>query len=113
MKYRKKKLTPKQYLINRQSAKDTLSTDIWMYENGIYLKNLAVGSAEVFQAVKLANQTLRQYKHFVGVEQADLLRSFLYRAQCPKKRIKITLGQSYRVMNLTKKIKRLAGKLGK
>jgi len=110
---KKKRLTAKQYLIARQSAKDTVKTDIWMLQNGVLLENLAVGSVEVFQAAKLANQVLKKYHYLLGADQADLLGDFLNRAYCPQKRTKITLGQSYKVMNLTKKIKRLAGKVGK
>ncbi len=113
MKYKKKKLTPKQYLINRQSAKDTFATQVWMHQNGVLLQNLEVGSVEVFQAAKLANEVLRQYGYLIGAEQAKLLISFLNKAQNPKARIKITQGQSYKILNLTKKIKRLAGKVGK
>lgn len=113
MNYKKKKLSPKQYLINRQSGRDSLQTDFWMHQNGVLLQNLAVGSIEIFQAAKLANEVLRQYRYLVGADQAVLLLSFLNKAHNPKTRIKITQGQSYKVMNLTKKIKRQAGKVGK
>ena len=113
MKYKKKILTPKQYLINRQSGRDSLKTDVWMHQNGVLLQKLEVGSVEVFQAAKLANEVLRQYRYLVGADQAELLFSFLDKAHNPKTRIKITQGQSYRILNLTKKIKRLAGKVGK
>lgn len=84
-----------------------------MGQNGVFLQNLEVGSVEVFQAAKLANEALRQYRYLVDANQTELLSSFLNKAHNPKTRIKITQGQSYKILNLTKKIKRLAGKVGK
>lgn len=84
-----------------------------MHQNGVLLLSLDVGSIEVFQAAKLAHEVLRQYRYLVGADQAKALISFLNKAHNPKARIKITQGQSYKILNLTKKIKRLAGKIGK
>ena len=112
MKHNKKRLTPKQYLINRQAAKDTFKTDVWLYENGIYLSNWAVGDKEVFQAAKLVTETLRKFRHLLDSEENTLLDSYMLKIHNPIKRNKITKKQSYQVMNISKKIKRLAAKLG-
>ena len=93
--------------------KDTQKTDAWFAANGISTKAIYVGTAEVFQAQKLATNTLRTHGHALGQNEAHTLNNFLRSSHSALKRTKITQAQCYRVMNIAKQAIRKAAKLSK
>lgn len=108
MKYKKKKLTPKQYAIARKIHIDTQTTNQWLRENGVGRRNIHVGTPEVFQALKLANNAIKQYGYLLSDEQLQTLNQFVVDARRVDRRFKMSQGRCYKVMNITKQVIRKA-----
>jgi len=96
-----------------KDAKDTRTADAWFAANGISTKSIYVGTTEVFQAQKLATNTLRTHGHALGQNEAQTLNNFLRISHSASKRTKITQAQCYRIMNIAKQAIRKAAKLTK
>lgn len=99
--------------MNKRDCQQTQLSDRWLKCNGVNVSHIYVGTAELFQATKLATNTLRQHGALLAAKQADTLNSFLMATRNFKKRSKITQGQCYRVMNIAKQAQRLNAKLSK
>jgi hypothetical protein len=99
--------------MNKRDCQQTQLTDHWLKINGVNVAHIYVGTAELFQATKLATNTLRQHGALLAAKQADTLNSFLMATRNVKKRSKITQGQCYRVMNIAKQAQRLCAKHNK
>lgn len=95
-----------------KDKKDIKRTDQWLASNGIGVNQIYIGSTELFQAQMLATKTLKQYANLLEHDQASTLNNFL-RAANGKHRSKISQGSCYRVMNITKQVKRKHAKLTK
>ena len=95
-----------------KNLKDTQKTDAWLKSNGIGVNQIYVGTTELFQAQKLATNTLKQHGRLLEQNQAATLNNFL-RAANGKRRNKITQGQCFRVMNIAKQAQRKNAKLMK
>ena len=108
MKYKKKKPTPKQYAIERKIHKDTQTTNQWLRESGLGVKNIHVGTPEVFQALKLAYKAIKQHAYLLSDEQLQTLYQFVVDARRVDKRLKMPQGRCYKVMNITKQAIRKA-----
>ena len=89
---------------------DRRKTDAWLKSNGIGANQIYVGTAELFQAQKLATNTLKNHVKLLEQNQAATLNNFL-RAANGVKRSKITQGQCFKVLNITKQAQRKYAKL--
>ena len=93
-----------------KNIKDRQKTDAWLKSNGISINQIYVGTTELFQAQKLAANTLKQHGQMLEQNQASTLNNFLRMARS-RKRDKITQGQCFKVLNITKKVQRKYAKL--
>ena len=88
-------------------------TDDWLARNGINVAHIYVGTAELFQATKLATATLKDWGRLLDQNQAQTLNQFLKTTRSPRTREKITQGQCFKVMNIAKQAQRRSAKLRK
>lgn len=88
-------------------------TDDWLACNGINVAHIYVGTAELFQATKLATTTLKDWGRMLEQNQAHTLNQFLKATRSARTREKITQGQCFKVMNIAKQAQRKSAKLGK
>ena len=88
-------------------------TDDWLKQNGVNVAHIYVGSAELFQATKMATATLKDYGRMLEHNQAATLNNFLQATRNAKKRSKITQGQCFKVMNIAKQAQRKSAKVQK
>ena len=89
-----------------KNQRDERKTDEWLAANGISNKAMHIGTAEVFQAQKLATNTLRVHPCLLEAAQIAKLNEFLRKACSPKNRQKITQASCYAVMNIAKQVQR-------
>ncbi len=95
-----------------KNIKDRQKTDAWLKSNGIGINQIYVGTAELFQAQKLATNSLKLHSQLLEQNQAATLNNFLLAAQS-NKRNKITQGQCFKVLNSSKQAQRKYAKLMK
>jgi hypothetical protein len=95
-----------------KNMKDRLKTDAWLKSNGIGINQIYVGTAELFQAQKLATNSLKLHGQVLEQNQAATLNNFLLAARSDK-RNKITQGQCFKVLNISKQAQRKYAKLMK
>ena len=88
-------------------------TDCWLANNGINVAHIYAGTAELFQATKLATTTLKDCGKLLDEMQAQALNQFVKSTRSVKSRDKITQGQCFKVMNITKQVQRKSAKLSK
>lgn len=96
-----------------KNLKDTERTNAWLKSNGIGANQIYAGTAELFQAQKLATTTLRNHGSLLEQNQAHVLHNFLRAANSGQKRLKITQGKCFKVLNITKQVQRKYAKLTK
>ena len=96
--------------MNNRDLKQRKQTDKWLKQHGINVAHIYVGTAELFQATKLATATLRDFGRLLEQNQAHTLNNFLKTTRSPKKREKITQGQCLTVMNIAKQAQRKSAK---
>ena len=96
--------------MNKRDYQQRHQTDKWLQQQGINVATIYVGTAELFQATKLATNTLRDMGEFVRSDEAAALNKFLQRTRNTQQRSKITQGQCWAVMNITKAVLRRAAK---
>jgi hypothetical protein len=96
-----------------KNQKDTERTNAWLKSNGISVNQIYAGTAELFQAQKLASTTLRDHGDLLEQNQAHVLHNFLRAANSGQKRLKITQAQCFKVLNITKQVQRKHAKLTK
>ncbi len=99
--------------MNYKDYQQRKKTDAWLKSNGVNVAHIYTGTAELFQATKLATTTLRDCGRLLNEDQIEKLNSFLQATHSPKKRAKITQGQCYSVMNIAKQAQRKAAKFRK
>ena len=88
-------------------------TDHWLAQNGINVAHIYAGTAELFQATKLATTTLKDWGRLLEQNQAHTLNQFLKATRSSRTRDKITQGQCFKVMNIAKQAQRRSAKLRK
>ena len=88
-------------------------TDYWLERNGINVAHIYAGTAELFQATKLATATLKDWGRLLEQNQAHTLNQFLKATRSARTRNKITQGQCFKVMNIAKQAQRRSAKLRK
>ena len=96
--------------MNKTDSQQRQKTNNWLKTNGINVAHIYVGTAELFQATKLATNTLREHGRLLGRNEANTLNNFLQTTRNFKQRIKITQGQCFKVMNIAKQAQRLCAK---
>ena len=99
--------------MNNADIKQRNQTDKWFKQHGVNVAHIYVGTAELFQASKLATMTLRDFGRLLEQNQAHTLNNFLKATRTPKTREKITQGQCSKVMNITKQAQRKSAKFFK
>jgi hypothetical protein len=99
--------------MNKLDTQHTLQTNAWLKHNGVNVAHIYVGTAELFQATKLATHTLKQHGKLLKHNQANTLNNFLQSTRNAQKRKKITQAQCFKVMNIAKQSQRLFCKLSK
>ena len=99
--------------MNAKDFQQTNQTNQWLKTNGVNIAHIYVGTAELFQATKLATNTLREHGRLLQHNQANTLNNFLQATGNYKKRNKITQGQCFKIMNIAKQAQRLCAKLHK
>ena len=85
-------------------------TDRWLSSNGINVAHIYAGTAELFQATKLATTTLKECGKLLDQNQVQALNQFLKSTREVKSRDKITQGQCFKVMNIAKQVQRKSAK---
>ena len=88
-------------------------TDDWLTNNGVNVAHIYAGTAELFQATKLATATLKDWGRLLEQNQAHTLNQFLKFARSTRTRDKITQGQCFMVMNIAKQAQRKSAKFNK
>ena len=97
--------------MNNADIKHRNQTDKWLKQHGVNVAHIYVGTAELFQATKLATTTLRDFGRLLEQNQAHTLNNFLKATRTPKTREKITQGQCFKVMNIAKQAQRKSAKI--
>ena len=96
-----------------KDTKQVKETNRWLAQNGINVAHIYAGTAELFQATKLATNTLKKFGHMLEQNQTQTLNNFLKATRSVKVRDRITQGQCFKVMNITKQAQRRFSKLSK
>lgn len=96
--------------MNYKDQQQTQQTNKWLKSNGVNVKHISMGTAELFQATKLATMTLTDFAHLLTYSQIQTLKKFLQASKNQKLRQKITQTQCFQVMNTAKQAQRLASK---
>ena len=99
--------------MNKNDFHQTQITNNWLKQNGVNVAHIYAGTKELFQAQKLATQTLKEHGALLQNNQAAKLNNFLEATRNYQKRNKITQGQCFKVMNIAKQAQRLCAKLNK
>jgi hypothetical protein len=99
--------------MNKTDSQQRQKTNNWLKTNGVNVAHIYVGTAELFQATKLATITLREHGRLLGRNETNTLNNFLQTTRNFKQRNKITQGQCFKVMNIAKQAQRLFAKLNK
>ncbi len=97
--------------MNFKDIQQSKLTNNWLKQNGVNVAQIYVGTAELFQATKLATTTLRDYGQLLAHNQANTLNNFLKATRSVKARDKITQGQCFKVMNIAKQAQRKSAKI--
>lgn len=96
--------------MNKRDIQQRRQTEQWLQQQGIQVSTIYVGTAELFQATKLATNTLRDWGRLLQHTEAHTLNAFLQRTRHTQQRGKITQGQCFKVMNIAKAAQRRAAK---
>jgi len=99
--------------MNFKDMQQRKQTDEWLAHNGINVAHIYMGTAQLFQATKLATATLKDCGHLLEQNQAHTLNQFLKATRTARTRSKITQGQCFKVMNIAKRTQRMSAKLNK
>ena len=99
--------------MNKTDSQQRQKTNNWLKTNGVNVAHIYVGTAELFQATKLATITLREHGRLLGRNETNTLNNFLQTTRNFKQRNKITQGQCFKVMNIAKQAQRLCAKKNK
>lgn len=98
---------------DKRDTKQTQQTNEWLRRNGINVAHIYAGTSELFQATKLATNTLKNFGTLLEQNQAGKLNSFLQATRNYSRRQKITQAQCFKVMNIAKQAQRRSAKLNK
>lgn len=110
MKYKKKRLTDKQFQINNRQKFDTRVTDSLLIEHGLDIKTFATMPIELVRARIVAVDLLKNYSIFLTEDHIKALKQFNQKVTDKNKLNRINPTLSYPILNLGTKIKRQAHK---
>lgn len=96
--------------MNYKDQQQTQQTNKWLKRHGVNVKHISMGTAQLFQATKLATMTLFNFAHLLTHSQIQTLKKFLQASKNQNQRQKITQAQCFQVMNTAKQAQRLASK---
>lgn len=99
--------------MNLKDTQQRNQTDDWLANNGINVAHIYAGTAELFQATKLATATLKDWSRLLQQNQAHTLNQFLKATHSTRTRNKITQAQCFKVMNIAKQAQRKSAKFNK
>jgi hypothetical protein len=99
--------------MNFKDIQQRKQTDDWLANNGVNVAHIYAGTAELFQASKLATATLKDCGRLLEQNQAHALNNFLKATRSFAARNKITQGQCFKVMNIAKQAQRKSAKFNK
>ena len=99
--------------MNYKDIQQRKQTDDWLAKNGVNVAHIYAGTAELFQATKLATATLKDWGKLLEQNQAHTLHKFLKATRSVRTRKKITQGQCFKVMNIAKQVQRKSSKFNK
>jgi len=99
--------------MNFKDIQQRKQTDDWLAKNGVNVAHIYAGTAELFQATKLATTTLKDWGKLLEQNQAHALNNFLQATRSYASRNKITQGQCFKVMNIAKQAQRKSAKFNK
>ena len=99
--------------MNYKDIQQRKQTDAWLATNGVNVSHIYAGTAELFQATKLATVTLKDWGPLLEHTHAQTLNQFLMATRVVSKRNKITQGQCFRVMNIAKQAQRKSAKINR
>jgi hypothetical protein len=99
--------------MNRKDIEHRYYTDHWFSQQGISVAHIYVGTAELFQATKMATNTLKHFQPLLENIQVLALTQFLKATRCASTRQRITQGQCFRVLNIAKQAQRMSAKVHK
>jgi hypothetical protein len=99
--------------MNKQDTQQRKQSERWLKKNGVNIAHIYVGTSELFRATKLATITIQKYGRLLGIKEANKLGKFLKATRNYEKRKKITQGQCFKIMNISKQAQRLSAKLNK
>lgn len=110
MKYKKNKLTHKQFAINRQQQYESNITDRLLYQCGLNPNTFAKLDLKIVQAKIAAFELERFYFQYLSEIQIEQIRAFNRKVSNSKKFDWLRPNQAYPILNLATKIKRQAHK---
>ena len=110
MKYKKKKLTPKQFAINSHQKYDSSITDCLLKQNGLNPNNFAKLDLKVAQAKIAAHELEEKYSKYLSDEHIEKIKAFNRKVINSKKCHLLKSNVAYPILNLASKIKRQAYK---
>ncbi len=99
--------------MNFKDIQHRKQTDDWRATNGVNVSHIYAGTAELFQATKLATITLKYWGPLLEETQAHTLNKFLMATRVVSKRNNITQGQCFRMMNIAKQAQRKSAKFNR
>ena len=99
--------------MNFKDTQQRKQTDAWLAANGVNVAHIYAGTAELFQATKLATATLKDWGSLLEQTQAQTLNQFLMATRVVNKRNNITQGQCFQVMNIAKQAQRKSAKFNR
>ena len=99
--------------MNFKDIQQRKQTDAWLATNGVNVAHIYAGTAELFQATKLATATLKNWGPLLEQTQAQTLNKFLMATRVVNKRNNITQGQCFKVMNIAKQAQRKSAKFNR
>ena len=99
--------------MNFKDTQQRKQTDAWLATNGVNVTHIYAGTAELFQATKLATATVKDWGSLLEQSQAQTLNKFLMATRVVNKRNNITQGQCFRVMNIAKQAQRKSAKFNR
>ena len=99
--------------MNFKDIQQRKQTNAWLATNGVNVAHIYAGTAELFQATKLATETLKDWGSLLEQSQSQTLNKFLMATRVVNKRNNITQGQCFRVMNIAKQAQRRSAKFNK
>ena len=94
------------YTMQKRAKRDTKTTNVWLRTVGINVKSFAETKPIVLNAQKVTELLLAQHRAQLDKATIKFLKYFRIRYKDGKKRIHITDGDCYRVLNLSNRIKR-------